>query len=294
MCIFLSESRNPTRAGLDGSVLYVPPWDMTTRDKMTNSWYPTLKKGQESEERTQKCATDLAVCWGQHTEVNKRRSQQQGGKSVDDFSVLTLLNPSTESLTCSLHTTSATLSKYCTECYRAQLLQTSVISKSLVPKGSKTTRYSSTSPEQTAGSWWIKKYSGGSRRKHFGDTFTLEAFGWCWFFKDGASECCSRAFLEGKRAADGHDRAAGFIFIITLSLRSYLTFMGLNYKIVLITSNIYWLFSVNISGSSFFFRIRIRSGWWDVVFCYITKLLEELLYWPDDGARFHEFRIFKV
>lgn len=140
-----------------------------------------------------------------------------------------------------------------------------------------------------ADSWELmnkKKYSGGSRRKHFGDTFTLEAFGWCWFFKDGASECCSRAFLEGKRAADGHDRAAGFIFIITPSLRSYLTFMGLNYKLVLITSNIYWLFSVNISGSSFFFRIRIRSGWWDVVFCYITKLLEELLYWPDDGARF--------
>lgn len=124
---------------------------------MTNSWYPTLKKCQESEEWTQKCVTDLAVCWGQHSEVNKRRSQQQGGKSDDDFSVLTLLNPSTESLTCSLHTTSATLSKYCTECYRAQLLQTSVISKSLVPKGSKTTRYSSTSPEQTAGSWWIKK-----------------------------------------------------------------------------------------------------------------------------------------
>lgn len=138
----------------DCSVLYVPPWDMT---KMTNSWYPTLKKGQESEEWTQKCVTDLAVCWGQHLEVNKRRSQQQGGKSDDDFSVLTLLNPSTESLTCSLHTTSATLSKYCTECYRAQLLQTSVISKSLVPKGPKTTRYSSTSPEQTAGSWWIKK-----------------------------------------------------------------------------------------------------------------------------------------
>lgn len=157
MCIFLSESRNPTRAGLDGSVLYVPPWDMTTRYKMTNSWYPTLKKGQESEEWTQKCVTDLAVCWGQHSEVNKRWSQQQGGKSDDDFSVLTLLNPSTESLTCSLHTTSATLSKYCTECYRAQLLQTSVISKSLVPKGPKTTRYSSTSPEQTAGSWWIKK-----------------------------------------------------------------------------------------------------------------------------------------
>lgn len=139
------------------SVLYVPPWDMTTRYKMTNSWYPTLKKCQESEEWTQKCVTDLAVCWGQHSEVNKRRSQQQGGKSDDDFSVLTLLNPSTESLTCSLHTTSATLSKYCTECYRAQLLQTSVISKSLVPKGPKTTRYSSTSPEQTAGSWWIKK-----------------------------------------------------------------------------------------------------------------------------------------
>lgn len=138
----------------DCSVLYVPPWDMT---KMTNSWYPTLKKGQESEEWTQKCVTDLAVCWGQHLEVNKRRSQQQGGKSDDDFSVLTLLNPSTESLTCSLHTTSATLSKHCTECYRAQLLQTSVISKSLVPKGPKTTRYSSTSPEQTAGSWWIKK-----------------------------------------------------------------------------------------------------------------------------------------
>lgn len=138
----------------DCSVLYVPPWDMT---KMTNSWYPTLKKGQESEEWTQKCVTDLAVCWGQHLEVNKRRSQQQGGKSDDDFSVLTLLNPSTESLTCSLHTTSATLSKYCTVCYRAQLLQTSVISKSLVPKGPKTTRYSSTSPEQTAGSWWIKK-----------------------------------------------------------------------------------------------------------------------------------------
>lgn len=139
------------------SVLYVPPWDMTTRYKMTNSWYPTLKKCQESEEWTQKCVTDLAVCWGQHSEVNKRWSQQQGGKSDDDFSVLTLLNPSTESLTCSLHTTSATLSKYCTVCYRAQLLQTSVISKSLVPKGPKTTRYSSTSPEQTAGSWWIKK-----------------------------------------------------------------------------------------------------------------------------------------
>ena len=58
------------------------------------------------------------------------------------------------------------------------------------------------------------------------------------------------------------------------TLRSYRTFMGQNYKSELITSNIYSLLSVNISGSSFFFQMMMGCH----VFCYITKLLAELLY----------------